>query len=81
MMQGRMDKKTKRTWNEKIDNWFMVYECPKCKKRTKQLMKLEEYPGLTGEQCSWCGEIFMLEFPKDIEIAPKIYLLKSQKHL
>ena len=73
-----MDKKEKRTWIEPITHWFAKYTCPKCKKTTTQLMKLEEYPGLTGMQCSFCGELFMLEYPEDIIVEPKIYELKKQ---
>ena len=78
MAKSILGNRSKRVWNKHIDYWFTKYTCPKCNEETKQLMKIEEYPGLTGMQCDWCGEMFMLEYPEDVVVEPKVYKLKTQ---
>jgi len=71
----------KRNWDEPITYWHSKYDCPKCKKTSVRLMDINKLPGIIGQQCMFCGEVFMLAYPDEIVVEPKVYELKSQKHL
>lgn len=71
----------RRNWDEAITYWHSKYDCPKCNKTSEQLMDINKLPGIIGQQCMYCGEVFMLAYPDTIVVEPKVYPLASQKHL
>lgn len=73
-----MNKRTKRIITKEVTYLLAGFMCPKCNEPIKQVIELDKYPGLTGTQCDYCGEIFMLEYPDNVEVEPKVYTLETQ---